>query len=110
MKAIADWRKDGEPGVAYDYRHPHELRERSWKLYLGFKAAVAPRFSVRPLRPVGMLNISHVSGTCRFGDDAEISVLNRDNRVHDLDNLYVVDASFFVQGGINPSVTIAATL
>jgi choline dehydrogenase-like flavoprotein len=102
-------RKDGKAGVAYDYRHPHELRERSWKLFLGFKAAVASRFSVRPLRPVGMLNVSHVCGTCRFGDNSEISVLNRDNRAHDLDNLYVVDASFFPSsGGINPSLTIAA--
>ena len=102
-------RKDGKPGVVYDYRHPHELRERSWKLYLGFKAAVAARFSVKPLRPVGLLNVSHVCGTCRFGDDPEISVLNRDNRAHDLDNLYVLDASFFPSsGGINPSLTIAA--
>jgi choline dehydrogenase-like flavoprotein len=98
-----------EAGVAYDYRHPHELRERSWKLFLGFKAAIAQRFTVRPLRPVGMLNMSHVCGTCRFGDDSGTSVLDRDNRAHDLDNLYVVDASFFPSsGGINPSLTIAA--
>lgn len=102
-------RKAGEAGVAYDYRHPHELRERSWKLFLGFKAAIAKRFTVRPLRPVGMLNVSHVCGTCRFGDNSELSVLDRDNRAHDLDNLYVVDASFFPSsGGINPSLTIAA--
>jgi choline dehydrogenase-like flavoprotein len=102
-------RKDGEAGVAYDYRHPHELRERSWKLFLAFKAAIAPRFTVRPLRPVGMLNMSHVCGTCRFGDDPRTSVLDRNNRAHDLDNLYVADASFFPSsGGINPSLTIAA--
>ena len=102
-------RKDGDAGVSYDYRHPHELRERSWKLFLGFKAAAAKHFSVRPLRPVGLLNVSHVCGTCRFGDDSETSVLDRENRTHDLDNLYVVDASFFPSsGGINPSLTIAA--
>ena len=36
-------------------------------------------------------------------------MLDRDNRAHDLDNLYVLDASFFPSsGGINPSLTIVA--
>jgi choline dehydrogenase-like flavoprotein len=53
--------------------------------------------------------IAHVCGTCRFGTDPKTSVLDADNRAHDLDNLYVVDASFFPSsGGLNPSLTIAA--
>lgn len=53
--------------------------------------------------------IAHVCGTCRFGDDPRSSVLDRDNRVHDLENLFVVDSSFFPSsGGTNPSLTIAA--
>jgi choline dehydrogenase-like flavoprotein len=53
--------------------------------------------------------IAHVCGTCRFGDDPRLSVLDRDNRLHDLDNLFVVDSSFFPSsGGTNPSLTIAA--
>ena len=53
--------------------------------------------------------IAHVCGTCRFGDDPRTSVLDRDNRFHDLDNLFVVDSSFFPSsGGTNPSLTIAA--
>lgn len=53
--------------------------------------------------------IAHVCGTCRFGDDPRTSVLDRHNRAHELDNLYVVDASFFPSsGGTNPSLTIAA--
>jgi len=53
--------------------------------------------------------IAHACGTCRFGDDPNNSVLNRFNKTHDIDNLYVVDASFFpTSGGINPSLTIAA--
>ncbi|MGD9645774.1 MAG: GMC oxidoreductase [Pirellulales bacterium] len=53
--------------------------------------------------------IAHVCGTCRFGDDPRTSVLDRDCRAHEVDNLYVVDASFFPSsGGINPSLTIAA--
>lgn len=53
--------------------------------------------------------IAHVCGTCRFGNDPRTSVLDRFNRAHELDNLYVVDASFFsASGGTNPSLTIAA--
>jgi choline dehydrogenase-like flavoprotein len=53
--------------------------------------------------------LGHVCGTCRFGDDPKTSVLDRDNRAHQLNNLYVVDASFLPSsGGINPALTIAA--
>ena len=48
-------------------------------------------------------------GTCRFGDDPRASVLDRNNRCHEVENLYVVDSSFFPSsGGTNPSLTIAA--
>ena len=53
--------------------------------------------------------LGHACGTCRFGEDARTSALDRDNRAHRLDNLYVVDASFFPSSaGINPALTIAA--
>ena len=53
--------------------------------------------------------IAHACGTCRFGDDPRASVLDRNCRAHGLDNLYVVDSSFFpTSGGTNPSLTIAA--
>lgn len=53
--------------------------------------------------------IAHVCGTCRFGTDPRRSVLDRDNRAHELDNLHVVDASFFPSAGAtNPALTIAA--
>ena len=51
-----------------------------------FVSTLAPCFDVRPLQPVGALNVIHVCGTCRFGDDPRASVLDRDNRAHDLDN------------------------
>ena len=53
--------------------------------------------------------LAHACGTCRFGVDPADSVLDRNNRAHGLDNLYVVDSSFFPSsGGTNPSLTIAA--
>lgn len=53
--------------------------------------------------------IAHACGTCRFGADPADSVLDANNRAHDVANLYVVDGSFFPSsGGTNPSLTIAA--
>jgi len=48
-------------------------------------------------------------GTCKFGEDPKSSVLDLNCRAHDLDNLYVVDGSFFVSSGaVNPTLTIIA--
>ncbi|RKH15158.1 MULTISPECIES: GMC family oxidoreductase [unclassified Corallococcus] len=48
-------------------------------------------------------------GTCRFGDDAATSVLDKHCRAHEVPNLYVVDGSFMPTGGSVPStLTIAA--
>jgi choline dehydrogenase-like flavoprotein len=95
--------------VVYRYRYPDELRRRAQMMCDHFRSVADAVFEVRPLHPVGELVGSHVSGTCRFGDDPHTSVLDRDNRAHDLDNLYVLDASFFPSsGGINPSLTIVA--
>jgi choline dehydrogenase-like flavoprotein len=102
-------RPGSDDSVQYEYRYPNELRERSLGLFRAFTAAVRNHLHVRPLRPIGMLNGAHASGTCRFGADPATSVLDRDNRAHDLDNLYVADGSFFPSsGGMNPSLTIAA--
>jgi choline dehydrogenase-like flavoprotein len=45
----------------------------------------------------------------RFGTDPNSSVLDLDCRAHELDNLYVTDASFFPSiGAVNPTLTIIA--
>jgi choline dehydrogenase-like flavoprotein len=60
-------------------------------------------------RPFGMDTPSHQCGTARFGDDPESSVLDAWCRAWELDNLYVVDASFFPSSAaLNPALTIAA--
>ena len=95
--------------VVYTYRYPEELRRRAGAMVDLLRQAAAPRFDSFPLKPIGGLNGGHGCGTCRFGEDPRTSVLDRDNRAHDLDNLYVVDASFFPSSaGINPSLTIIA--
>lgn len=57
--------------------------------------------------PIG--GTAHQNGTIRFGTDPASSALDIHCKAHDLDNLYVVDASFFVScGAVNPSLTIIA--
>ena len=52
---------------------------------------------------------AHQCGTCRFGTDPATSVLDLDCKAHELDNLYVTDASFFPSiGAVNPTLTIIA--
>ncbi|HVB57357.1 MAG TPA: GMC family oxidoreductase [Candidatus Acidoferrales bacterium] len=57
--------------------------------------------------PIG--GTAHQAGTVRFGRDPRTSALDLNCKAHDLDNLYVVDASFFVSiAAVNPSLTIMA--
>ncbi|UDL96210.1 GMC family oxidoreductase [Lichenihabitans sp. PAMC28606] len=57
--------------------------------------------------PIG--GTAHQAGTLRFGTDPATSVLDLDCKAHDLDNLYVTDASFFPSiGAVNPTLTIIA--
>ena len=58
---------------------------------------------------LGISGVSHQNGTCCFGVDPKKSVLDVNCKAHDLDNLYVVDSSFFNSAGaVNPSLTIMA--
>jgi len=53
--------------------------------------------------------VAHQAGTCRFGDDPASSVLDANCRTHELDNLYVVDTSFFPSiSAVNPALTAMA--
>lgn len=101
--------KPGTQGeVHWKYHYPAELLQRGEMLLHAFCQAV-PQWEVIIKQPSGSLNGSHACGTCRFGDDPRTSVLNRENRLHDLDNAYVLDASFLPSsGGIQPSLTIVA--
>jgi choline dehydrogenase-like flavoprotein len=52
---------------------------------------------------------AHQAGTCRFGADPATSVLDVNCKAHELDNLYVVDTSFFPSiGAVNPALTAMA--
>jgi len=58
---------------------------------------------------VPVAGVAHQAGTCRFGADPATSVLDGNCKAHELDNLYVVDTSFFPSiGAVNPALTAMA--
>ena len=58
---------------------------------------------------IPVAGVAHQAGTCRMGEDAAMSVVNRDCRAHELDNLYIVDTSVFPSiGAVNPALTAMA--
>jgi choline dehydrogenase-like flavoprotein len=99
-----------EGGAArYEYHFSDELKRRVLRARALFFERTGPQFTVMNVGVKLNLNVSHACGTCRFGDDPDKSVLDANNRAHDVDNLYVADSSFFpTSGGMNPSLTIAA--
>lgn len=77
--------------------HGHECHQGlfSRNLYLG--------------QQIPLAGVAHQNGTVRFGVDPGSSVLDRDCRAYELDNLYVVDGSFFPSSSaVNPALTIMA--
>lgn len=58
---------------------------------------------------IPLAGVAHQNGTIRFGNDPATSALDRNCKAHEIDNLYVVDASFFPSSGaVNPALTIMA--
>jgi choline dehydrogenase-like flavoprotein len=58
---------------------------------------------------VEIAGCAHQAGTCRFGTDPRNSVLDTNCKTHEVDNLYVVDTSFFPSiGAVNPALTAMA--
>ena len=92
-------------------KHPHSVEISTamtehaarWLREAG-AAEVWPRMPGR-----GLSGGQHQAGTCRMGNDPKTSVVNRHCQVHDVDNVFVVDASVHVtNGGFNPVLTIMA--
>ncbi|HEY3242039.1 MAG TPA: GMC family oxidoreductase [Phycisphaerae bacterium] len=58
---------------------------------------------------IPLAGVAHQCGTIRFGRDPQTSALDANCKAHELDNLYVVDGSFFPSSGaVNPALTIMA--
>jgi len=75
---------------------------------LGCHDSSIPRWSVLD-QQIPLAGIAHNCGTVRFGTDPADSALDVDCKAHDLDNLYVVDTSFFPSSSaVNPALTAIA--
>ncbi len=87
-----------------------ELKRKLEQLMKG--AGAHPAMLERSLylgKGIPLNGTAHQAGTCRFGTDPATSVLDLDCRAHEVDNLYVTDASFFPSiGAVNPTLTIVA--
>jgi choline dehydrogenase-like flavoprotein len=58
---------------------------------------------------IPLAGVAHQNGTIRFGSDPQTSALDVNCKAHELDNLYVVDGSFFPSSAaVNPALTIMA--
>jgi choline dehydrogenase-like flavoprotein len=72
------------------------------------RADVLENYSYRGGR-LGISSVAHQNGTVRFGTDPTSSALNLECRMHEVDNLYLADSSFFVSSSaVNPTLTIIA--
>ena len=75
---------------------------------LGMHPHLIPR-NIYMKTEIPIAGCAHQAGTCRFGADPKTSVLDVNCKAHEVDNLYVVDTSFFVSiGAVNPSLTAIA--
>ena len=89
-------------GVINLWGHPHDIKIGE---HLAKKAT-------KVLKEMGAKEISYnissapppnlVAGGCRFGDDPKTTVLDKNCKAHELENLYVTDASFMPTGGSVP--------
>ena len=60
-------------------------------------------------KKIPLAGTAHQCGTIRFGNDPETSALDTYCKSHEVDNLYVIDGSFFPSSSaVNPALTIMA--
>jgi choline dehydrogenase-like flavoprotein len=106
---------DGQGTITLSYTPANQVPKQ--KLYeklksmlnsLGMHDHLIPR-NLYMKNEIGIGGVAHQAGTCRFGTDPKSSVLDTNCKAHELDNLYVVDTSFFPSiGAVNPALTAMA--
>ena len=106
----------GNPAARITYS-PHR-HEQAAAAYLGAQMLAAHQATPEsigaivlpfPLINAGITYTAHLAGTARMGDDPRASVCASSGRLHDVDNVFVADASTFPTfPGFNPTLTIMA--
>jgi choline dehydrogenase-like flavoprotein len=92
--------------------HPDDVATMNWVLAKQIEileAAGAKKTWAMPMSMEDNMPSRHLMGTCRMGDDPKTSVVDRNNRTHDIPNLFIVDGSCFVTSARQqPTATIQA--
>jgi choline dehydrogenase-like flavoprotein len=101
----------GLPAMCCTYQdHPDDIKFAAWlqeRTAEILEAADAQRIWREPVR--AQRGSPHLLGTCRMGNDAASSVVDRYHRAHDVPNLFICDGSSFVTSGRGqPTMTIQA--
>jgi choline dehydrogenase-like flavoprotein len=105
--------RQGRIHVAYTDRNTEGHKRLIAKLkgllgHLGCHERLVPHQLIRDGR-IPIAGVAHQCGTVRFGDDPATSALDVTCKAHELDNLYVVDTSFFPSASaVNPALTAMA--
>ena len=106
---------DREGGIRLHYTpnnvEPHQMLTRRLRHlldHIGCEPHLLPQNAYFGKR-LPIAGTGHQNGTIRFGDDAASSALDVNCRAHEVNNLYVVDGSFFPSSAaVNPTLTIIA--
>ena len=105
--------REGQIHVRYTNKNlePHRRLLRKLKAlltHLDMRDHLIPNQAIRDER-IPIAGVAHQCGTVRFGIDPAASALDANCKAHDLDNLYVVDTSFFPSSSaVNPALTAMA--
>jgi choline dehydrogenase-like flavoprotein len=105
---------DGSIKLSYSYSNEKPKKELYGKLKsmlgkLGMHGEHLLPHNAYLKNEIPVAGVAHQAGTCRFGSNPAGSVLDVNCRAHELDNLYVVDTSFFPSiGAVNPALTAMA--
>ena len=105
--------RSGRVHVHYTNRNTEGHRRLLAKLkdllvHLDMREHLIPNQLIRDER-IPIAGVAHQCGTVRFGNDPATSALDVNCKAHDLDNLYVVDTSFFPSSSaVNPALTAMA--
>jgi choline dehydrogenase-like flavoprotein len=102
--------KNGEIAIHHRY-HPYDVY-RARLMRKGFLPAmrrIPESIAIGMIAKNEKLHVAHQVGTCRFGSDPAVSALDKNCRLHHMDNLYLLDGSFMPTSlGVAPALTIMA--
>ncbi len=97
------------PRLDYDARRTPLLALEHRRLIRTFQLSLLRAGLVSVYKRIPLAGTAHACGTLVTGSDPKTSVVDRNGKVHGMENLYVVDGSILPRSSrVNPSLTIYA--